>query len=198
MLLELLKEFCVQTVSSLGYPGVFVLMLLNSALVPVPSEIILPFAGYLSSQGIFEFGMLLIYATTGSFVGSVLAYYLGLKFGRSFLKRYGKFVLITERKLLAVERFFQKYGDVSVFLGRLLPGLRTVISVPAGIGRMDFKKFCIYTLLGSSLWNLMFAYLGKWMGENWEKVETILQPIKFIIILLLLAILLFFLRRRLR
>src|SRR5438105_6941020 len=148
-LLQPLVSFITSTISSLGYPGIFALMVLESALIPIPSEIIMPFSGYLVSTSKFGAIEVILAGSIGNLVGSVLTYYLGLKAGRALIIKYGRYFLFRESHLKTVEGWFQKYGDRTAFIGRLLPGIRTYVSLPAGIGEMRLGRFIIYTFAGS-------------------------------------------------
>ncbi|MEO9319605.1 MAG: DedA family protein [Nitrososphaera sp.] len=173
-LLELLQPLVTAItswISSLGYIGIFGLMVLESALIPIPSEIIMPFSGYLASTGRFEPWAVVLAGTLGNLVGSVLTYYLGLKAGRALILRYGRYVLFRESHLRTVEGWFSKYGDRTAFIGRLLPGVRTYVSLPAGIGEMRIGRFVVYTFVGSLIWNSMLTFVGMQLGENWKNID---------------------------
>lgn len=157
-------------VSSIGYTGVFILMALESAALPVPSEVVMPFAGYLATQGVFNIWTLTLIGSLANLAGSLVAYYVGLFFGRRFILKYGKYVLLKEKILFISEDWFKRYGERSVFFSRLLPVIRTFISIPAGIGRMDMKKFILYTFIGSVPWNFALTYSGFWLGQNWKLI----------------------------
>ena len=171
---EILKpiiDFIVSFISSLGYPGIFLLMILESALIPIPSEIIMPFSGFLVSKGIFGSIGVILAGTIGNLVGSILTYYLGLKAGRAFILKYGKYILFKKSHLELTEELFQKYGHKIAFFCRLLPAIRTYISLPCGVGKTNFIKFTIYTFLGSLVWNSMLTYVGILLGNNWNNID---------------------------
>lgn len=147
-------------------------MAIESCNIPLPSEIILPFGGYLVSTGKINFVGATLAGTIGGTVGSALSYYIGLHGGRPFLDRYGKFFGISQRKLEIAESWFERYGEATVFFTRLMPVVRTFISLPAGIARMNFTRFVIYTFLGSLPWSLALTYIGFLLGEHWETVRT--------------------------
>lgn len=171
---EILKpiiDFVISFISTLGYPGIFLLSILESALIPIPSEIIMPFSGFLVSNGTFEPVSVVLAGTFGNLVGSILTYYLGIKAGRAFILRYGKYILFKKSHLEFTEELFQKYGDKISFFCRLLPAIRTYISLPCGVGKTNFVKFSIYTFLGSLIWNLMLTYVGIIFGHNWENID---------------------------
>ena len=170
-ILRPLVEFITSVISSLGYGGIFFLMILESALIPIPSEIILPFSGYLASTGKLGSVGVILAGSLGNLVGSVITYYLGIRLGRAFLIKYGKYILFRVHHLVWTEQLFQKYGDKISFVGRLLPGVRTYISLPAGIGKSNFIKFVVYTLLGSIIWNSLLTYGGIQLGRSWQHID---------------------------
>lgn len=167
-IIEILAKFIIDTISSSGYLGIVVLMGIESACIPLPSEIIMPFSGYLVFRGDFELFRTGLAGAFGCLVGSVPAYYLGLYGGRPLVEKYGKYVLISHRDLDLADRWFERYGDWAIFFSRLLPVVRTFISFPAGIARMDFPHFVIYTFVGSFPWCLGLTYIGMKLGENWD------------------------------
>ena len=146
-------------------------MILESALIPIPSEIIMPFSGFLVSKGIFGSIGVILAGTIGNLVGSILTYYLGLKAGRALILKYGKYILFKKSHLELTEELFQKYGDKISFFCRLLPAIRTYISLPCGVGKTNFLRFTIYTFLGSLVWNSMLTYVGILLGDNWNNID---------------------------
>lgn len=167
-LIETLASFIIATISSSGYLGIVLLMAVESACIPLPSEVIMPFSGYLVFRGEFGLFWVGIAGAIGCAVGSVPAYYLGLYGGRPLVERYGKYVLLSHSDLDLADRWFDRYGDWAIFFSRLLPVVRTFISFPAGVARMNFPRFIIYTLLGSFPWCLGLAYVGMKLGQNWD------------------------------
>jgi len=167
-ILEILARFVIDTISASGYLGIVILMGIESACIPLPSEIIMPFSGYLVFRGDFELYRVGLAGAFGCVVGSVPAYYLGLYGGRPLVERYGKYVLISHRDLDIADRWFERYGDWAIFFSRLLPVVRTFISFPAGVARMNFTRFVAYTFIGSFPWCLGLAYVGMKLGENWD------------------------------
>lgn len=171
---EILKpviDFVISFISTVGYPGIFLLMILESALVPIPSEIIMPFSGFLITNGTFDPVIVVLSGTLGNLVGSILTYYLGIKVGRAVILKYGKYILFKKSHLEFTEELFQKYGDKISFFCRLLPAIRTYISLPCGVGKTNFTKFAVYTFLGSLLWNSMLTYVGIIFGNNWKNID---------------------------
>lgn len=175
VLFEILKplaDFVTSIISNLGYPGVIFLMVFDSAMIPIPSEIILVFSGYLVTTGTFEPISLILAGSLGNVIGSIITYYIGLKFGRLFILRFGKYFFIKEHHLEYTEKLFQKYGDKISFLGRLLPAIRTYISLPCGVAKMNLLKYSIYTFLGSVIWNSIFTYIGIQLGSKWQEIDN--------------------------
>ncbi|MDE1843522.1 MAG: DedA family protein, partial [Thaumarchaeota archaeon] len=143
-----LANFVINTISGTGYIGIFFLMVAESALIPIPSEVIMPFSGYLVSIGKLNPILTILAGAIGNLVGSLIAYVIGVKLGREFIIKYGKYVLLKKSHLEWTESFFKKYGDRSTFASRLLPAVRTYISLPAGVAKMNLKKFSVYTFVG--------------------------------------------------
>lgn len=160
-------DFIVHFLLDWGYIALFICMALENMNIPIPSEIILGFAGFLVSQHIFDFTTATIVATIAGLVGSLLSYYMGLKGGRNLMLRHTAKGGLGAKKLSLAKNWFEKYGGLAVFTGRLLPGIRTFISLPAGIAKYPLKKFIIYTLLGTIPWTIFLIYMGNFLGENW-------------------------------
>jgi len=165
-------EFLIKLIEEFGLFGIFITMSLESCGFPIPSEIIMPFAGFVSwkEKNFLLFFEILITATIANLFGSILLYFIGKNLGRRFLLNYGKYILLTKEKILFVERWFMKNGEKAIFIGRMLPAIRTVISFPAGVAKMNKTKFLIFTFLGSLPWNLFLLLLGFWLNENWNLV----------------------------
>jgi len=164
-------DLVISFISTTGYVGIFLLMILESALIPIPSEIIMPFSGFLVTSGKFHPFAVIIAGSLGNLVGSVLTYYVGIKFGRAFIIKYGKYIFFKENHLEFTDKLFKKYGDRISFVGRLLPLIRTYVSLPAGIGKTNLTKFVFYTFAGSVIWNTMLTYAGIQLGNNWENID---------------------------
>lgn len=158
-------------ISNLGYGGIFFLMVLESALIPIPSEVIMPFSGFLVSVGKLGLVGVVLAGSFGNLVGSIATYYLGLRLGRTAIIKYGKYVFIKKKHLEYTERLFKKYGEKIAFAGRLLPGVRTYVSLPAGIGLTNLIKFTVYTFVGSLIWNTSLTYAGVELGINWKHID---------------------------
>ncbi len=176
MLAELTK-WLVDTILGLGYPGIFLLMAVESSFIPFPSEVVLIPAGYLAAKGEMNGGIVLLMAVLGSLLGALVNYYLALRLGRPLLVKFGRYVFISEETLEKLDRFFESHGPISTFTGRLIPGIRQLISVPAGLSRMDMGHFLTYTALGAGIWSLVLILLGYFIGENEALIREYLHQI---------------------
>ncbi len=172
-ILEFLSGIIVATISLLGYGGIVLLMAIESACIPLPSEIIMPFSGYLVSTGQLNLWLVGIAGAFGCVVGSLVAYWVGIRGGRPLIEKYGRYVLVSPHDLDLADRWFANYGEIIVFVSRLLPAIRTFIAFPAGVARMNLKRFIIYTFAGSLPWCLGLAYIGQKLGEQWNKDERL-------------------------
>ena len=167
-ILVAMSAIIIATISATGYAGVVLLMAIESACIPLPSEVIMPFAGYLVATGRFSLQGVAIAGAVGCLLGSYVAYFVGANGARRALQQYGRYVLISPHELEAADRFFLRWGSAAVFISRLLPVVRTFIALPAGIARMELWRFSIYTLAGSYLWCLGLAYAGMKFGQHWH------------------------------
>ncbi|HVZ67618.1 MAG TPA: DedA family protein [Patescibacteria group bacterium] len=185
-MIELVGHYIIQLIESTGYIGIFILMALESALIPIPSEVTMPFSGFLVSTGQLSFVMVVAVGTLANLFGSIVAYYIGYFLEETVLlnliKKYGKFILLSEHEYHKADGWFKKYGDKIIFISRLLPGIRTIISLPAGMFEMDIKKFIIYTTLGCLVWSTILTYVGVALGENWNTLEPIYRKFEFLIV----------------
>jgi membrane protein DedA with SNARE-associated domain len=161
-----LVSWLLVTIGTLGYPGIFLLMAMESSVIPIPSELVMPPAGYLAQQGQMNMFYAILCGTVGSLVGAYANYFAAHYLGRPLLLRYGKYVWITEEKFAKVEKFFKDHGEVSTFIGRLLPVVRHLISLPAGLAGMHHWKFSLYTLLGAGIWVTVLAWIGWFIGKE--------------------------------
>jgi membrane protein DedA with SNARE-associated domain len=187
--LEALFMTIVNFLGQFGYWGIALGMAVESACIPLPSEIILPFGGFLVARGTITFTEALMAGILGGLAGSIVAYAVGRYGGRTLLERYGKYVLISKHELDTADRWFATRGELTVFVGRLLPGIRTFISLPAGIAGMNFGKFILYSLLGMIPWSFAFTWAGVRLGENFTLVREYLHKFDFVIIgVLVLAV----------
>lgn len=160
-------EIIIDFLTEWGYTALFITMALENMNIPIPSEIILGFAGFLVSQQIFSFWPTILVGTIAGLTGSLLSYYIGLKGGREFMLRHTAKGGLGAKKLVAAKNWFETYGGIAIFTGRLLPGVRTFISLPAGISRYPLSPFILYTILGTIPWTILLVYLGDMLGENW-------------------------------
>ena len=188
-IIENLSNLAIYLIQTLGYWGIFIAMTLESACIPFPSEITMTFAGFVVYEGTTNMTLLgiTLVATLANLFGSLIAYTVGLKGGRPLLEKYGKYVLISHNKLINADKWFERYGYEAVLISRLLPGIRTFISLPAGIAHMDIKKFIIYTFLGSLPWCFALAYLGFLLGPHWELIKTYFHILDIIVAIGILA-----------
>ena len=172
-IISILSGLIIATISTLGYGGIVLLMAIESACIPLPSEIIMPFSGYLVSRGEMNLWLVGIAGAVGCVVGSIVAYYIGMYGGRPFIEKYGRYILLSRHDLDLADRWFAKHGEAIVFVSRLLPAVRTFIAFPAGVARMNMTRFIVYTFAGSLPWCLGLAYVGQKLGEQWDKDETL-------------------------
>ena len=188
-IIEWAIELIKQLIELGGYGGIFLLMALESMCFPIPSEIVLPFGGWLAFEGKMDWILVSLAGTAGCVAGSVVAYWAGMKGGRPFICRYGKYVFLNEGHLDSTERWFKKYGTTMIFLTRVLPIVRTFISLPAGMARMDFKKFIILTAVGSAIWCFALSYIGYALGTNWQTIEVWFRQADILILVAFAALL---------
>ena len=196
-MLTSIVNFIVETVGSLGYLGIFLMMFLESSFFPFPSEVVMIPAGYLAYKGEMNMFIAIAVGILGSLAGALFNYYLAVKFGRKFLIKYGKYFFIKEPTIVKMEEFFKSHGHISTFSGRLIPGVRQYISLPAGLARMNIFVFSLYTSLGAGIWVLILTILGYFLGNNQALVKEYLHII-VIVILILLAIFAYFYYRRVK
>jgi membrane protein DedA with SNARE-associated domain len=187
VILAWIAKTAIMVIGGTGYFGIFLLMALESMIVPIPAELVMPFAGYLISTGRFGWPGVFAASILGSLSGSLLSFSAGRIGGNRFVVRLGKYLLLDVSDLKKTEDWFARKGEKTIFIGRLIPVVRHLISIPAGIGGMDLKKFSLYTAIGASLWNMFLAWLGYVMGQNWPKIRHYTEPISKLVALLLLA-----------
>lgn len=165
-----LVQWLLDTIGTMGYPGIFLLMAMESSIIPVPSELVMPPAGYLAYQGKMNMAVAILCGTVGSLAGAYANYYASHYLGRPLILKYGKYVLIPPDKFERVEKFFLKHGEISTFIGRLLPVVRHLISIPAGLAGMNHLKFSLYTLAGAGIWCTILTWIGYAIGENQQLI----------------------------
>jgi membrane protein DedA with SNARE-associated domain len=196
-LTEFIATFAIAFIGRIHYPGVFVLMTMESMVFPVPSEAVLPFAGFLIVEGKLSFAGVIFFSTFGSIVGSLISYGMGAWGGRPFIDRFGKYVLLDRGDLEFTERFFTKYGTVTIFVSRFIPVVRHLISIPAGTGRMRLLPFSIYTVIGAGLWNTILTVVGYYLRQNWSEVMKYSHVIDIVVVVLLIGLAGFFVYKHL-
>jgi len=187
MLRELAADL-VDLIFEWGYLGIFVLMTIESSFIPFPSEIVLVPAGYLASKGDMSIGLIMASGLGGSMAGAFINYYLALLLGRKILRKYGKYFFINENAIEKMDSYFEKHGHISTFIGRLIPGIRQLISIPAGLARMNLAVFSIYTALGAGIWAFILVLLGYAIGENQELIDAYLKQITITVLITLVLL----------
>ena len=200
-IIEILSVFIVATISRLGYAGIVLLMAIESACIPLPSEIIMPFSGYLVYTGRFNLWLVGVAGAFGCVVGSLAAYWAGMHGGRPLIEKYGRYLLISRHDLDLADRWFDRFGEIIVFASRLLPVIRTFIAFPAGVARMNLKKFVIYTFAGSLPWCIGLAYVGQRLGKEWDTnptLKTLFHRFDFVIGIVIVLAAAWWIRRHLK
>ncbi len=177
-------SWLVQTVGDLGYPGVFIMMALESTFVPIPSETVMIPAGYLVQQGAMRFSLSLLSGVTGSVAGAYFNYFIAHRLGRPFILKYGRYAGVSQEKFLKVDEYFHNHGEITIFIGRLIPVVRHLISFPAGLGRMNHIRFTAYTALGAAFWVTVLLGLGYIIGENQELIRRYLSQITLALLIM--------------
>jgi membrane protein DedA with SNARE-associated domain len=203
---QIVIPFLTNLYGAVGYAGVLVAMTIESAMIPLPSELILPFAGFLISDpssvekltnAHWNYWIVVIVATIGNLIGSLISYGIGAWGGRPFLERWGRYLLIRPHDIELAEHFFERYGSATAFFSRLLPVVRTFISFPAGVARMDLRRFVIYSTAGAFIWSAVLTELGVAFGDRWGDIRKALQPFDLIIAILVVALVALFIWWRL-
>lgn len=197
-MIQSIIDWLVNAISTIGYPGVFISVFLESFFAPIPSEIILPFSGFVASTGKMNLVFVIIIATVAAYLGSLPFYFIG-KWGErpviNFIEKYGKYLFIQQKDVDKVFGAFDKYGKGVVFFGRLIPMIRTLISFPAGVAKMQFARFSMYTLFGSLTWNILLTYAGYQLGDHWSVVSKWIEKYQnVILVLIIIAVLLYIIR----
>ena len=197
-LTEIIIKYCTAIIETTGYLGVMILMIFESMIAPVPSEAVMPFAGFLIHEGKFTWAGVAFFSTLGSVIGSAISYYIGLYGGKPLVEKFGKYLLLDKHHLEITENFFRKYGDPAVFISRFIPVVRHLISIPAGVGKMNIVKFLIYTTVGACSWNMFLAYVGFILKNNWDTVKQYTHKVDYVIVLVILGAFGFFIYKSLK
>lgn len=184
---EFLAGYITTFIDKTGYASVFVLMVMESMVFPIPSEAVMPFAGFLIAESRFSFAGVIVVSTLASIVGSLLSYWIGRYGGKPFIAKFGKYLLLNEHDLEVTERFFAKHGDITILICRFIPVVRHLISIPAGLGRMNLLKFSLYTIIGAGLWNAFLTVCGFYLKKNWEAVMKYSHVVDIVVVLILVA-----------
>lgn len=194
--LEFLISWGRDLAESSGYMGLFITQTLESALIPIPSEVVVPLGGFMASVGKLNLGLVIFWVTVGNFVGCMASYILGYQGGRPLLERYGKYLLISKNEIDHMDTLFAKHGSLVAFVSRLLPGVRTFSSLIIGSGKLAIEKFMIYTILGSLIWNGILAYIGYALGSRWETFGPIYRKFEIVILGAVLIFIIVFVAKR--
>lgn len=201
-MVEQLSHLIIQLIQTTGYVGIFILMTLESALLPIPSEVTMPFAGFLAHSGQLAFWGIVLVGTLGNLVGSLIAYAIGFFLEETLIvgliEKYGKFVLITKHEYNRAVHWYQKYGAGITFFSRLLPAVRTFISLPAGLAEMNIWKFSLFTLLGSFIWSTFLTWIGFYLGTKWNSLEPYFRKFQIVIVVLLVLSILWYVNHKLK
>lgn len=200
-MLELLSGYIIHLISVSGYVGIFLLMAIESALIPVPSEITMTFAGYLVHQGELNFFLVVFAGAFGNLIGSLAVYWLGYYLEETlvvtWIEKYGKYILISKHEYFTSVAWIKKYGSGVAFFSRLLPGIRTFISLPAGLAEMNLFKFCIYTFIGSFIWSALLTYIGVYFGKEWNTLHPLFTKFEILIVIVMILGVLWYLNHKL-
>ncbi|HVA96713.1 MAG TPA: DedA family protein [Candidatus Acidoferrales bacterium] len=201
-MLAALSTLIIHLIQTTGYLGVFILMTLESALLPIPSEVTMPFAGYLAQTGTLSFPLVVIVGAVGNLVGSLVAYAIGYfleeKVILTLIEKYGKFILLSKHEYVRAVGWYKKYGSGITFFSRLLPAVRTFISLPAGLSEMNIWKFAFYTFLGSLLWSFVLAYVGFYLGSHWDSIAPIYNKFQLVIVVAVILLVLYYIYRKMQ
>jgi membrane protein DedA with SNARE-associated domain len=201
-MLERFIDWLLQTLLNIGYPGIVALMAMESSILPVPSELVMPPAGYWAAKGQMSFGVALLCGVLGSVIGALANYYGAQFIGRPLIQRYGRYVFLSEKNLARSERFFAEHGEISTLIGRLFPVIRHLISIPAGLHRMPLPKFILYTATGATVWCAILTWIGYFLGEHERVLRTeeihryVTWALLALIPLSLILVVMYVLRRR--
>ena len=185
-MVESIAQWVIHVISTFGYPGIVLTMAIESALIPLPSEIIMPFSGFLASAGKFDLNLVAFSGALGNVVGSLIAYAIGFygheKLVRRFIRKFGKFILISEKELDETEKLLHRFKDLVVLGSRVVPGIRTVISLPCGFAKLPLGRFIVLTFFGSLIWSYFLAWIGFVLGQNWHAIGPYFHKLDAVII----------------
>lgn len=196
-LTQFLAEHITNFINALGYPSVFLLMVAESMVLPVPSEAVMPFAGFLIASGDFTFFGVIFFSTLGSLVGSLISYFIGKWGGRAIILKWGKYLLLNETDLIKTEEFFNKRGELAIFISRFIPVVRHLISLPAGVAKMDLFKFSLYTVIGACLWNSFLMITGFYLKQSWSQIIRYAEIIDVVVVAAIIFGLAYFIKKHL-
>lgn len=196
--MEQLFEIVIQLINIWGYWGILIGMALESANIPIPSELIFGFGGYLVFLGTLDFTTVVIVGVIGGLIGSILSYMAGAYGGPEFVIKYGRYVFLSEKHVNMAQKWFDRYGLVTVLVGRLLPVVRTFISLPAGFAKVNFAKFVVYTIIGSLPWTIALVYIGMLLGENWHLMRTVGHEVSLVVASGLVMLVIYYIMRKKR
>jgi membrane protein DedA with SNARE-associated domain len=194
-LIAMIATWIMGVISTMGYSGIVLLMAIESACIPLPSEIIMPFAGFLVYKGELVLWLVALAGAVGCVVGSIPAYYVGMLGGRPLVEKYGKYILLSKHDLDLADRLFAKHGEIIIIVARMLPAVRTFIAFPAGVVRMNMSKFIIYTFVGSFIWCWLLAFAGMKLGQNWKSLEVYFHEFHYMIVAAGLLFVVWYVRR---
>jgi len=201
-MLESIAQWIINVISAIGYPGIILTMAIESALIPLPSEIIMPFSGYLASIGKFDLNLVALMGAVGNVLGSLIAYAIGFygheRLVRRFIRKFGKWILISEKELDETEKLLHKYKDLVVLGSRVIPGIRTVISLPCGFAKLPLGRFIALTFLGSLVWSYFLAWIGFTLGQNWRTIGPYFHKADAAIVILIIGTILFYVYHKIK
>ena len=197
-ILSTIASWIISVISAMGYGGIVLLMAISAANIPVPSEVIMPFSGFLVFQGTFNLYLAALMGALGCVIGSSVSYWLGFYGGRPLVEKYGKYILLSHHDLDLADSWFKKHGEATIFVGRFIPIITTFISFPAGISKMNYNKFIIFTFLGSFLWSLSLLIIGLKLGENWGNIRQYFRGFDWVILGLIIVLIIWWILRHLK
>ena len=195
---EFLATYITAFIAKTGYISVYIMMTMESMVFPLPSEAVMPFAGFLVADGKFSMPVLILVSTLASITGSLISYYIGALGGEPIIDRFGKWVLLDRDDLEITKRFFARYGEITIFISRFIPVVRHLISIPAGFGRMNVPKFVVYTAIGACMWNSFLAFVGYKMKQHWDVVMKYSSKIDIVFVVIILGLFALYVYRHLQ